>query len=361
MGRRVKRILMVLDDIGPGDALRSRFALATVRQAQPEARITLLVSDVAAQVFERGVEYDHLVVSRLYRSGVRGRWRTRIHKVTELLRLLRAVGLRHDLVVILNWGTTALDLLGRLAGGRVVGYENRLSLVLSSRLGAYNVEGDPVQQNRVLLKAAGLPAVELIGDPGLAQTRGSQGVEPYAVLHTGSDWACQQWTHDGWAELADRLVDEYGLSIVFTGLDDEAAYIASIQALMRHRSSSLAGRTNVTDVQDLLRNASLCVSVDSAPYELAQLMGTPVVVVAGPSSARPQMGGLKRPIVVNRTPADLGLRIRVCQRSHSEGHCHDYLCPFSQLPFIKVDEVMRAVGRLELSRRSPVQAVVTGR
>src|SRR5438309_4798549 len=29
-----------------------------------------------------------------------------------------------------------------------------------------------------------------------------------------------------------------------------------------------------------------------------------VVVVAGPSSARPQMGGLKRPIVVNRTPAD---------------------------------------------------------
>ena len=359
--RDLRRILVVLDDIGPGDALRSMFALAAVRKAHPDARITLLVSEAAAQVFEYGSGYDRLVVSHLYRAGLQGRWRNRIHKMGELLRLLPAVGVRHDLVLILNWGTSIVDLLGRLAGGRVVGYENRLGFLLSSRLGAYNVEGDPVEQNGALLKAAGLQPVEPSGNPGLPQVTGSEGMEPYAVLHTGSDWACQQWTHDGWAELADRIVDEYGLGIVFTGLGGEAAYIASIQALMGHRSSSVAGRTSITELQDLLRNASLCVSVDSAPFELAQLMGTPVVVLAGPSSARPQMGGLKRPIVLNRTPADLGLRIRVCQRSHSEGHCHDYICPFSQLPFIKVDEVVRAVGQLQLPRRAPAQAGVTSR
>jgi ADP-heptose:LPS heptosyltransferase len=345
MARSVRRILIILDDIGPGDALRSRFAVATVRKAHPDARIVLLVSEAAAQVFEHGSAFDRLVVSRLYRAGLLGRWRNRVHKLTELFRLLHAVGLRHDLVLVLNWGTLTLDVLGRLAGGRVVGYENRLRRILSSHLGAYNVEGDPVEQNRALLVAAGMPRVELTSDLDTASGSRPQVTAPYAVLHTGSDWACQQWTQDGWAELADRLVDEYGMKIIFTGLGGEAAYIADIRTRMRRPSTSLAGGTSVAELQDLLRHASLCVSVDSAPYEVAQLMGTPVLVLAGPSSARPQMGGPKIPIVVNRTPADLALRIRVCQRSHSEGHCHDYRCPFSQLPFLSVEEVMRAVAK----------------
>jgi ADP-heptose:LPS heptosyltransferase len=348
MAHSVRRILIFLDDIGPGDALRSKFALAAVRKAQPGARITLVVSEAAAQVFERGSGYDHIIVSRLYRVGLQGRWRNRIHKVAELLRLLRAVGLRQDQVLILNWGTLTLDLLGRLAGGRVVGYENRLPFMLSSRLGPYDVEGDPVEQNRALLIAAGLPDEE--SEPPPAPVTRSTRPGRYAVLHTGSDWACQQWTEEAWAELADRLVDKHGMKIVFTGLGDEAAYIAGIQARMRRTSTSLAGGTSVEELQPLLRHASLCVCVDSAPYELAQLMGTPVVVLAGPSSARPQMGGLKRPIVVNRTPPDLGFQIRVCQRTHAEGHCHDYSCPFSQLPFINVDDVMRAIGKLEIEQ-----------
>ena len=77
------------------------------------------------------------------------------------------------------------------------------------------------------------------------------------------------------------------------------------------------------------------------------------MVLAGPTSARPQMAGRGRPVVINRTPGELGFTIRACQRTHAEGHCHDYRCPFSQLPFIDVDEVMRGVGKLELSRNSP--------
>jgi ADP-heptose:LPS heptosyltransferase len=323
------------------------------------------VSDVAAQIFEHGAEYDHLVVSRLYRAGLRSPWRNRIHKLTEMIRLLGAVGLRHNLVLVLNWGTLTLDLLGRLAGGHVVGYENRLPFLVSSRLGAYDVEGDPVEQNTALLDAAGVPRAEPAAyvsnvEPAAASEPDWIPQTPYAVLHTGSDWACQQWSPEGWAELGDRLVDEYGMTVVFSGLSGEADYIAGIQARMRRPSTSFAGRTSIAALQHLLMNASLCVSVDSAPYELAQLMGTPVVVLAGPSSARPRMGGARRPIVLNRTPADLGLRIRVCQRAHSDGHCHDYQCPFSQLPFIDIDQVMRAVGASDMSLKSVGKAAVAG-
>lgn len=357
MASRRKRILVMLDDIGPGDGLRSRFAVAAIRSAHPEARITILVSESAAGVFANESAPDEIVVSRLYRAGATGSWGRRVHKLAEGFRLLRTVGLGHDLVFVLNWGTSTLDVLGRLAGRRVIGYDNQLPFLLSRRLGRYHVEGDAVEQNRNLLLSAGISLHQGAPVEGPVAAAAELSVpEPYAVLHTGSDWACQQWTQPRWVELADRLVGEYGLTIVFTGLGHETRYIADIQAHMRRPSTSVAGGTTVADLQHLLSNASLCVSVDSAPYELAQLAGTPIIVLAGPTSARPQMVRESRPIVVNRTPTELGLQIRVCQRTHADGQCHDYACPFSQLPSIEVDDVLAAVGLLRIRKGASVAA-----
>lgn len=354
MRRKPPRILVILDDVGPGDALRSKFVLTSIRAAQPDARITLLVSEAAAEVFEPENECDTLIVSRIYRSGLRGRWRNRLHKAREMLRALRAVGLGHDQVLILNWGSSALDVLARLAGRQVIGYDNRAEFVLSRSLGTYDVEGDPVAQNRALLSVAGIRETPLSatapvesGDPQNPLTRS------YAVLHTGSDWACQQWSQDRWARLADRIIDELGLDVVFTGLREEAAYVTAIQGMMRRPSASLAGQTALPELQRLISRAVLCVTVDSSPYELAQLTATPTIVLAGPTSARPQVRRNFQPVVVNCTSPSVGSVIRACQRTHSDGHCHDYTCPLSQLRRIEVDEVMQQVTAL---RREPVTA-----
>src|SRR4029077_141132 len=189
---------VMLDDIGPGDALRSVFAVAAIRGAHPEGHITLVVSESAAAVFAQESAVDELVVSRLYRAGAAGPWRRRIHKLREAIRLLRAVGLGHDLVLVLNWGTSTLALLARLAGRRVIGYDNRLSFLLSRRLGRYDVEGDAVEQNRKLLLSAGISVpdagrIESAAAPPHVAASELAVPEPYAVLHTGSDWACQQW------------------------------------------------------------------------------------------------------------------------------------------------------------------------
>ena len=355
---RPQRILVILDDIGPGDALRSTFALNAIRRARPDSHIALLVSDRAAEVFEHASDPDQLLVSRLYARSSGGRWARRIHKLKEAFRLRREIGPRHDLVLVLNWGTSTLDLLGWLSGHRVVGYENRLRFLLSVRLGRYDVEGDPVEQNQKLLEAAGVSMADPApaSDAGLPVASGQDIARPYAVLHTGSDWACQQWSKARWAELADRLVEEFGLTIVFSGLAAEGTYIADIRSLMHQPAMSFAGKTTVAGLKDLLRRAALCVSVDSAPYELAQLTGTPVVILAGPTSGRPQMRMQSHPIVVNRTPAQLGRVIRECQRSHADGHCHDYGCPMSQLPLIEVDDVMQGISRLGVGARSAAAA-----
>jgi ADP-heptose:LPS heptosyltransferase len=341
MTGRVLRILIVLDDAGPGDALRSQFVLSSVRQAHPEAAITLLADERALDVFSAGGAADRMVASRLYRRGAGGRWPRRLHKAAEVVRLLAVVGLRHDLVLVLNWGTLTLDVLGRLAGRRLFGYENGMGFLVSGRLGTYDVDGDPVEQNRAILRAAGMGKVAPAPPPVERRSDG----QPYAVLHTGSDWACQQWRQERWAELGDRLVEEFGLAVVFTGLADETDYVTGVQALMQRPSTSLAGSTSIDQMRALLANASLCVTVDSAPYELAQLVRTPVVVIAGPTSARPQMGFGRHPVVINKTPPEMRRQIMTCQRTFAEGNCHDYSCPLSQLPMIDTEDVVGAVSR----------------
>ncbi|HKC18047.1 MAG TPA: glycosyltransferase family 9 protein, partial [Candidatus Dormibacteraeota bacterium] len=270
MSRKVTRILVVLDDIGPGDALRSNFALDAIRLAQPGARITLLVSEVAAGVFGDDVPCDRVVVSAIYQSRRASRWRIRLYKLKETLRALRSVGVDHDVVFVLNWGTLTLDVLARLAGRTVFGFENGPSFLLSHSLGAYDVEGDPIAQNRALLAAAGIEAGPHPQLPSVAAPApGHSARRPYAVLHTGTDWACQQWTEDRWAALGDWIVDELGLDVVFTGMAEEVGYIARVQGMMRRPSTSLAGRTDIADLREVIAQASLCVTVDSAPYELA--------------------------------------------------------------------------------------------
>jgi ADP-heptose:LPS heptosyltransferase len=349
MTHRPRRILVIADDCGPGDALRSRFAVQALRRAHPDSRLTLVVSEQAAEVFVSDPTADRVVTSSLYRRGLEGAWRRRAHKLAELVRLTFAVGVGHDLCVVLNWGTLTLDLLGRVAAREVIGFENRFAWLTSSRLGPYDVDGDPAAQNRALLVAAD------IGDGGVAAKYADMETarEPLAILHTGSDWACQQWRPEAWAQVGDWLLEECGLAVVFTGLAEEADYVASIQSLMHGTSTSLAGATSFEQLSSLLRRASLLVTVDSAPYEMAQLSGTPTVVVAGPTAAVARLGRGQPSLVVNHTRPALQRQILACQRTFADGHCHDYACPFAQLPLVQVADVIAAIRRI-----GPVDAPV---
>src|SRR4029077_3422085 len=127
MTRLPRGILVIADDCGPGDALRSRFAVQALRRAHPDSRLTLVVSEQAAEVFASDPTADRVVTSSLYRRGLEGAGRRRAHKLAELVRLTFAVGVGYDLCVVLNWGTLTLDLLGRVAAREVVGYENRFA------------------------------------------------------------------------------------------------------------------------------------------------------------------------------------------------------------------------------------------
>jgi heptosyltransferase-3 len=358
---KTQRILVVLDDCGPGDALRVHFCLKAIRERYPQASLDLLVGEQAQSIFEGQQLFDRVLVSGLY--GLRSSSRTwlAVRKAVLAVRLAFRLRRVYDLAFTFYWGTTLLDLLVRLATrGPAYGYSNAWSALVDGGLGHYRIEAGAIAQAVALVGAAGITATcpEPVQRPKQnGSPAGAGHVLPRLpiVLHAGSDWACQMWPAERWAELADCLHAETRGSIVFTGSAGEAGDVERIRALMRAPSVSLAGQTSVAELGEVLAGAVLCVCVDSLAYELAQSAGTPTVVLAGESRTRPDVAGKGAPIVVNRTSPELRTAILDCKLSHAKaafGGCLDWSCPMAGLRSIGVGEVVAAaLARLEATPR----------
>jgi len=353
-GSAPPRILLVVDRCGPGDALRVRGLVEAVCRAEPDAQVTLVCSEAATTVLRTASGPHRLVVSTLYspRSGFGGR----VRQAIELMRLVREIGRGHDLVIVFQWGGTLLDLMARLTGRVRVGYENALPWLLSCRLGRFTTASEVIQ-NRALLQVAGIEIggtqdTPMFDDADLARARdlmervGLAGSERLVVLHTGSDWACQQWAPERWAALADHLRRRYGSDLVFTGVHGDSAHIDGVRGLLAVPHVGVQGRTTVRELAALISLSRLCVTVDVATYELAQLAGVPVVVLAGPSRSDPLTAASGARTVVNRTPPAERLAIGSCQQQFSAGRCQNWSCPMAGLPRIAVQDVIDGIEQL---------------
>ena len=359
-----RRLLIILDDCGPGDALVVDFCVEAILRAHPDAHADLLVSEQAAAVFARDRRFHRVFVSRLYEQRARSRPVLVLRKTREAWRLAWRLGRTYDLTVTFYWGTTLLNLLARVATrGRSLGYANNWPWLLDCDLGRYRPDGPVLPQAARLLATMGLEAepavpaarVEEGDDPHAGALLDSHGLDAgrrIAVLHIGSDWACQQWLPERWAETADRLALELGMDVVFTGVHAEAESIEAVRQRMRASSVSLAGMTTVTQLTAVLRRAVLCVCVDSLAFELAQAAAVPAVVLAGQSRTEAVRLTEVSPIVVNRTTPELRGAILACKLSFTKaafGGCLHYGCPMAGLRDIEVDDVMEAVRRAALS------------
>lgn len=352
------RILVIVDYCGFEDALRMSVFVPPLRLAYPDAKLVLLAPRETLPIFERLAVCDGLVASSIYPKRSARTPLMRVRKLAAAARTLVAVGLGYDLVVVLGWATTTLDVIGPVAGRQVLGYANRWPKLLSSGLPPFEHTSKTLEEQcNALLELAGANAVS-DAPPRLATEHDHEAAEvllkeaglytrPLAVLHPGSDWACQQWRSESWALLADRLIEDLNFAIAFTGSNSEEPFIQSIKTLMSHESVSLAGRTSLAQFEAILGSARLCVCVDSVARELASMAAVPTVVLSGRTSTHRLRNHLSPVIVVDYTAPQRRETIDRCKERHDQfGGCLDYSCPLSGLNDIGVDDVLAAVRQI---------------
>ncbi|MEO7166202.1 MAG: glycosyltransferase family 9 protein [Spartobacteria bacterium] len=108
----------------------------------------------------------------------------------------------------------------------------------------------------------------------------------FIVIHPGSARAEKFWVARRWAEIADRMFSQKRVRFVLTGGTSlmEQEHIARIKAQLRHPIIDLSGQIDLLTLSALLQRARLLVTIDSAPMHLAGALGTPQVVLFGPTN-----------------------------------------------------------------------------
>ena len=152
------------------------------------------------------------------------------------------------------------------------------------------------------------------------------------VICPGARSHLKRWTTEGFARVADRLIEDAGAQVVFSGEPDERPIIEEIMSLMRRRASNAVGLTTARQLAALMSRVPLVVTNDSAALHLASAVGTPTVAIFGPTD--------------DAKYGPTAPRSRVIRRRLFCAPCEEAVCRFSHecMRFISPEEVYAAAA-----------------
>jgi ADP-heptose:LPS heptosyltransferase len=110
--------------------------------------------------------------------------------------------------------------------------------------------------------------------------------KPFISVHPGSRLPLKQWPVEKCAILYDRIIDNYGISLVIFGAKHEKGLVDNIVKRMKYKPIVLAGRLSLRELAGILSETALFVCNDSVPMHIATAMKTPTVAIFGPSKSR---------------------------------------------------------------------------
>jgi lipopolysaccharide heptosyltransferase II len=287
-----------------GDLLFTTPALRALREAFPQARITGLVGPWAEAVVASNPCLDEVMLCP-FPGFTRQPKRSIIEPYVVLWRYARLLReKRFDLAVVLrfdHWWGALLAYLARIP--RRVGYDIAEVKPFLTDAVPYVPGRHEVEQNLALAEAAGVqgehpitPAAYPLEFPLRAQDLAfairylaEQGVgedDPLVCIHPGAGAPVKLWREEGWARVADALVERYGAKVILTGSASEKPLVQAIAEQMTSQPLVAAGQTTLGQLAALMARCRLALGVDSGPLHLAVAVGTPTVHLYGPVDSR---------------------------------------------------------------------------
>jgi heptosyltransferase-1 len=278
-----------------GDIVLALPVLSALRKALPGARISWLVRTDFAPLLQN---HPHLTDIILFDREFLGKAWFHPRAFASLLSLItRLRRTKFDAVVDLQglFRTASLSWLS--------GCKKRLGMA-NAREFAHIFYTHKVTQDSScihlvdfylrIIAGLGVPDADvqflLPSDPAAAQSVGAKladhnvSSDNYAVFVPGSAHSDKCWPVERFADLADRISSQFGLSIVAVGAASQTWAVDTLASLADVPIANFAGKTSVAELIALIRNARLVVSNDTGPGHIAAALDRPLVLIFGRSN-----------------------------------------------------------------------------
>lgn len=345
------------------DALPSLPAMRALKQAYPQARITVLAVGYVRDMMAACPDVDDVIIMRDFKY--KGTRRGKLEQIVKLAQYAPRLYRRYDMALVLHARNRFLSRLVWLTGAPVrAGFADVASGPMLTHVAEpFTGIASFRDENRRVLEAVGVSgmgaSLEMHPSEADAESvrallaeRGVGADEEIIGLHPGSHWTCQQWSAEQWAALADDLIAQHDARLVITGTDDERDLARAIIERMTSDSTKVVdatGRTSIMQFAALIQRMRLLVCVNSAASQVALAMKTPVV----------NLVGYENPVWTAPLPSEPMTIVRGCDDQTAK----DYWCPYHV--WGKLSQCHRAecvgIGGLSLIRPESVTRAVNAR
>lgn len=267
-----------------GDVLLATPVVRSLKAAHPNAEIDMLVFEGTEDVISANSD-----LKRVWTVAERP-------TVGAHVKLLRSIWRRYDLALsvlasdrptLYAW-VAGRSRMGILLSDRKSWWKRRL---LNQWIPFDNRTVHTIAMNLRLVESLGItpyatPTVEWrTEDEGQVRPFLCGSPDRYAVLHVSPKFVYKAWTVAGWVTVG-RWLQAEGLRVVVTGgsAPSEWAYCDQVQRQLGEGSVNLAGQLGLPSMGYLLSRAALYIGTDTAVSHMAAAVGTPSVVLFGPSN-----------------------------------------------------------------------------
>jgi len=340
------RKVLVIQTAFPGDLILLTPLLEAVKAGREPVHLSLLTLPGNAGLFDNSPFVDEIL--------------TYDKKGTErgfipFLKLVQGIRKRKFAAAIVPHPSLRSALLALLGGIRIrFGFAHRVCAFLYTERVETKGTAHEVERNLALAAAFGAPVsgfvpklfpseTDRLEAGRVLEAAGIDADGPFVAVAPGSSWATKAWPEGKYMRLLNGVRVECPVVLV-GGVEDSELCDRLARPFDEGEGFpvvSAAGRTNLLQSAVLISQARVLISGDSAPVHLASAVGTPVVIIYGPTVS--EFGFL--PYRVPFRVIERDLTCRPCS-AHGSRQCP--LEHFRCMRDISEDEVLGAA--LELFR-----------
>lgn len=332
--------ILIVKPSSLGDIIHSLPLLDAIKHCFPEAEIHWVV----ARGFE-GILEGHPMINRLWVIDKSG-WKklTNIsHTILDFKALSNELKKeRFDMAIDLQ-GLLRSGLISKASGAKV-----RIGLkgYKEAREGSFLFHTDRVSVGKGIVHAVDryLSVADYLGcergetafplPPSSEVSEHLKAVmkDPYAVFVPGARWPTKRWPPEYFGELAEIIKNNTSIGSLVVGSRDDEEIGRMIEESSGGSAVSIAGRSSLKELVEVIRNARAVISTDSGPMHIASALGVPIVAIFGPTSPERTGPYGKNNIVIRST-----LKCASCLKRR----CDNFMCMSSIEPKEVADAALR--------------------
>jgi len=218
------------------------------------------------------------------------------------------------------------NLLERFAYHELIGGDPKKTHIVDYQLGSLKMLGSLTQEPDMTLFVP-----EEIEKRIHDQWTSVINAKPLVIIHPGARNRLRQWRDERFARVADRLKTDYHAHIVLIGGPSEENSINQVETKMAQKPEAKTTALQLIEAAALLKQAQLFIGNDTATGHIAAGVGTPHIILFGPTFPHLWTPRGAKGISLFKSPECCGCRQIECLKA--ENPCMDW---------ISVEEVWQA-------------------